>query len=48
MKEIALLLKDGFIKPFVSKIFHIDEIKKAHQFLEKGETKGKIVIKTSK
>lgn len=47
MQEISYLLQEGIVKPFVSRIFHIDEIKEAHLAMEKGGTKGKIVVKTS-
>ncbi len=45
MKAIADLLEKKEIIPHISKTFSIDEIQKAHQELEKGHTKGKIIIK---
>lgn len=44
MQAIAKLLKTGEIKPFIYKSFTIDQIREAHTELEKGHTKGKIVI----
>lgn len=44
MQAIANLLKTGKVKPFISKSFTLEEIRKAHTELEKGHTKGKIVI----
>ncbi|HLS30897.1 MAG TPA: NADP-dependent oxidoreductase [Flavobacteriaceae bacterium] len=44
METIAHLLKTGEVKPFISKRFTLDEIREAHKELERGHTKGKIVI----
>ncbi|SHF43795.1 NADPH:quinone reductase [Salegentibacter echinorum] len=44
MQAIARLLKTGELKPFISESFPLDEIREAHKELEKGHTKGKIVI----
>ncbi len=44
MKAIAHLLKNGELKPYISKSFTLDEIREAHKELEKGHSKGKIVI----
>src|SRR5699024_9033709 len=44
MQAIANLLKTGKVKPFISKSFTLEEIRKAHTELEKGHAKGKIVI----
>ncbi len=45
MKEISDLLEKGIVKSYVSKSFSLDEIQAAHQQIETGKTKGKIVIK---
>jgi NADPH:quinone reductase-like Zn-dependent oxidoreductase len=45
MKQLAELLEKGIIKPHVSAIYSFDEIGKAHQQIETGSTRGKIVIK---
>ncbi|PKR80441.1 oxidoreductase [Brumimicrobium salinarum] len=44
MQAIAQLLKAGELKPHISSTFTLDEIREAHRELEKGHTKGKIVI----
>lgn len=44
MQAIADLLKAGDLKPYISKRFTLDQIREAHKDLEKGHTKGKIVI----
>jgi len=44
MKEISDLLQMGIVKSHISKIFSIDEIRSAHQQIESGKTKGKIVV----
>jgi len=45
MQSIAYLLKTGELKPFIAKSFSLDEIREAHKELEKGHTKGKILVK---
>ncbi len=47
MKNIALLLKDRILTPFISKTFQFNELPKAHLQIESGKTKGKIVIEIS-
>jgi NADPH:quinone reductase-like Zn-dependent oxidoreductase len=44
MKEIADLLQIGTVKSHVSKIFRLEEIRAAHQQIETGKTRGKIVV----
>lgn len=44
MKEIAGLLADGIIKPYISHFYTFEDIPKAHTQIETGKTKGKIVI----
>jgi NADPH:quinone reductase-like Zn-dependent oxidoreductase len=44
MKEISDLLEIGIVKSHISRSFSFDEIQKAHQQIETGKTKGKIVI----
>ena len=45
MKEISDLLEKGIVKSHISKSFSLDEMQEAHQQIETGKTKGKIVIK---
>jgi len=44
MDSIAKLLKDGLIKPFISKTYPFEEMGAAHEHLESGRTIGKIVV----
>lgn len=44
MQTIAHLLETGELKPFISDSLSLDHIREAHKELEKGHTKGKIVI----
>ncbi|PVW14631.1 NADP-dependent oxidoreductase [Marixanthomonas spongiae] len=44
MQAIAQLLKTGELKPFIANSFTLDEIREAHKELEKGHTKGKILV----
>lgn len=45
MQQIASLLESGTLKAHVSGIYNFGQIGKAHQQIETGSTKGKIVIK---
>jgi NADPH:quinone reductase-like Zn-dependent oxidoreductase len=45
MKQLADLLEKGIIKPHVSAVYSFDEMGKAHQQIETGSTRGKIIIK---
>jgi NADPH:quinone reductase-like Zn-dependent oxidoreductase len=47
MKEISDLLQLGIITSHISKTFTFDEIRAAHQQIETGKTRGKIVVKMS-
>ena len=44
MTEISDLLQMGEVKSYVSAIYGIDEIQSAHQQIETGKTRGKIVV----
>lgn len=44
MQEIAGLLQKGIIKPHISKVFDFEDMYKAHEQLETGRTKGKVVV----
>lgn len=45
MKQIAELLREGALRPFISHIFSFEEIGKAHELLAGAKTKGKLVMK---
>lgn len=44
LKAIADLMAQKILKPFISKIYPMDEIREAHRELEAGHVKGKIVV----
>lgn len=44
MKEIASLLEQGIIKPFISHKFHFEQIREAHLQIESGRTVGKVIV----
>jgi NADPH:quinone reductase-like Zn-dependent oxidoreductase len=44
---IASLCKEGLVKPVVQEVLPLDDGAKAFEILEKGHTKGKIVLKVS-
>jgi NADPH:quinone reductase-like Zn-dependent oxidoreductase len=45
MQHIAQLLEDGALRPEVSKTFALAEMAAAHQQVETGKTRGKVVVK---
>lgn len=45
LSKLAQLIDSGKIRPVVSKIFSLDEIKQAHDLSQSGRAVGKIVIK---
>ena len=45
MESIAALLKTGQLHSHISTVFTLDQIPAAHQSIETGRTKGKIVVK---
>lgn len=45
IRKIAELLREGVIRTQVSKVFPFDEIKQAHEAVESGKTRGKIVMR---
>lgn len=45
LSEIAKLASEGLLTPHIYKVFSLSEAKKAHELIEKGETRGKIVLK---
>jgi NADPH:quinone reductase-like Zn-dependent oxidoreductase len=44
MQAIAGLLGKGHLRSHISKTFGFDEIRQAHQLIESGHTRGKIVV----
>jgi len=45
LKEIAVLINSGAIKPVIDKVFPFESIKDAIAYVESGRAKGKIVVK---
>ncbi len=45
LQRVAKLVDQGAIKPQVAKVFSLDEIKEAFDYLETGSPKGKVVLK---
>lgn len=44
LQQIASLLESGKVKAHVSGIFSFNQIREAHELLESGKTKGKIIL----
>ncbi|MEJ7830091.1 MAG: zinc-binding dehydrogenase, partial [Segetibacter sp.] len=44
MEQLAELLEAGTIRPHISHEFSFNQIKEAHNQIETGRTRGKIVI----
>jgi NADPH:quinone reductase-like Zn-dependent oxidoreductase len=45
MQELAALLESGKLISHVSQVFSFDEMLKAHEQIESGRTRGKVVVK---
>ena len=46
IKEMFDFMEKYNIKPQISKIFTLDEISLAHQYLESNSANGKVIVKT--
>jgi NADPH:quinone reductase-like Zn-dependent oxidoreductase len=44
LEQLAVLLKDRKLKPFVSQRYTLEQMPEAHRQIETGKTKGKIVV----
>ena len=44
LAAVAELLEEKKLKPYISKVYEMTDIQKAHQHLEDGHVKGKIVV----
>lgn len=42
--EVAPLIEKGLIKPNIDRVFNIEDIKAAHEYLESNESFGKVVL----
>ena len=47
LEELASLCSQGIMKPVIDKIFPLSETADAFRYFEKGDFKGKILIKLS-
>ena len=47
MEQLAVLLSNGTVKPFVSQVYSFEEMAEAHLQIETGRTRGKLVIEVS-
>ena len=45
LAQISELVETNQLKPVVDQVFKLDEVKQAHQYLEKGHARGKVVLK---
>ncbi|GAA4737249.1 NADP-dependent oxidoreductase [Flavisolibacter ginsenosidimutans] len=44
MEQLAILLKEGKLKPFISSRYTLEQMPEAHRKIETGKTRGKIVV----
>ena len=47
LNNLALLVKEGKLRPLIDRVYSLEEIAKAHAYSETGHAKGKILIKIS-
>ncbi|MHB0912696.1 MAG: NADP-dependent oxidoreductase [Armatimonadota bacterium] len=47
LSEIAKLIDSGALRPAVQTVFPLEEVAKAHELLETGTVKGKVVLKVN-
>jgi NADPH:quinone reductase-like Zn-dependent oxidoreductase len=45
LEEIAKLVDSGQVRPVVENVFPLAEARRAHELIETGHTRGKIVLK---
>ena len=45
VRDVVPLLKDGSVRPNVDRVFHIQDAKEAHAYLESNESFGKVVLR---
>lgn len=45
MEAIARLMEDGHVKTYIDQLYTMEAIDKAHEHVESGRTKGKVVVK---
>ena len=47
LREIGTLIDAGKVKPKISKVFDFHEVRSAHEYVEKGDTEGKVVLRVA-
>jgi NADPH:quinone reductase-like Zn-dependent oxidoreductase len=47
LREIGSLIDAGRVKPKISKVFDFHEVGSALEYVEKGDTEGKVVLKVA-
>ena len=47
MEAILTEIDAGRVKPKISKVFDFHEVRSAHEYVEKGDTEGKVVLKVA-
>jgi NADPH:quinone reductase-like Zn-dependent oxidoreductase len=45
LREITSLIDSGIIRPVVDRVFPFESTKEALAYVEKGRTKGKVIVK---
>jgi NADPH:quinone reductase-like Zn-dependent oxidoreductase len=45
LREIGSLIDTGKVKPKISRVFDFHDVRLAHEYVEKGDTEGKVVFK---
>ena len=45
--RVVALVEEGLVRPCVDKTFDMEDIMKAHRYVETGHVKGKTIIKIS-
>jgi NADPH:quinone reductase-like Zn-dependent oxidoreductase len=45
LREIGSLIDAGKVKPKISKVFDFHEVGSAHEYVERGDTEGKVILK---
>ncbi|MBE9528132.1 MAG: zinc-binding dehydrogenase [Proteobacteria bacterium] len=44
LKDIARLVDEGHIVPSIYKVFPLEKAREAHELVEKGQTRGKVIL----
>ena len=44
LKEVAKLADDSSLTPSIYKVFPLEKAREAHELVEKGQTRGKVVL----